>query len=136
MKQIDKTNGGDSEPDPLFLFSPETIEQLTDAERRGEYTLERLRKLRPEAIEETIRLRGQCVGQLRIAKLLRLHHRTIAAIDRAYPERIEAERRNRVAMLRSTADTLVELVAENPSSVPPNVRLFGRISAPMTKRSS
>jgi hypothetical protein len=105
-----------------FLFSPETINSLTEAERRGEYTLERLRKLRPEAIDETIRLRGQCVGQLRIAKLLRLHHRTIAAIDRAYPERIEAERRNRVAMLRTTADTLVELVAENPDSVPPNVR--------------
>ncbi len=98
------------------------MEQLTDAECKGEYTLERLRKVRPEAIDEAIRLRGQCVGQIRIGKLLHLHHRTIAAIDRAYPERIEAERRNRVAMLRSTADTLVELVAENPEAVPPNVR--------------
>jgi hypothetical protein len=105
-----------------FLFSPETINSLTKAERRGEYTLERLRELRPEVIDEVIRLRGQFIGLLRIAKLLKLHHRTIAAVDRAYPDRIELERRNRVMMLRSTADLLVELVADNPESVPPNVR--------------
>lgn len=105
-----------------FLFSQSTIDALTVAERRGEYTLERLRQLRPEVIDEVIRLRGQYIGQLRIAKLLGLHHRTIAAIDRAYPEQIEIERRNRVATLRSTADKLVELVEESPESVPPNVR--------------
>jgi hypothetical protein len=105
-----------------FLFSPETIASLTAAERQGEYTLERLRELRPEVIDEVIRLRGQFIGQLRIAKLLKLHHRTIAAIDRAYPERIQVERRNRVARLQSAADKLIELVDEAPESVPASYR--------------
>ena len=86
--------------------------------------MERVREVKPELIDEVIRLRGQYIGQLRIAKILGLHHRTIAAIDRAYPERMDAERRNRVARLRSTADKLVELVGwTNPESFfPPNVR--------------
>jgi hypothetical protein len=105
-----------------FLFSKETIESFTDAERHGEYTLERIRQLRPELIGEVIRLRGQFVGQLRIARILGVHHRTVAAIDRAYPERIEQEKQRRAAKLRSVADKLVELVDDNPESIPPNVR--------------
>jgi hypothetical protein len=105
-----------------FLFSQSTIDALTEAERRGEYTLERVREKKPELIDEVIKLRGQFIGQQRIAKILGVHHRTIAAIDQAYPERIEIERRKRIAMLRNTADSLVELVADNPESVPANVR--------------
>jgi len=105
-----------------FLFSQTTMDALTAAERSGEYTLERVREVKPEVIDEVIRLRGQYIGQLRIAKLLGLHHRTIAAIDRTYPERIDAERRTRVARLRSAADKLVELVDDNPETVPANVR--------------
>jgi hypothetical protein len=115
----DKRSASESTPS---LFSQETMDALTDGERRGEYTLERVRQLRPELIDEVIKLRGQFIGQLRIAKILGVHHRTIAAIDLAYPERIEAERKSRAAMLRATADTLVELVADNPESVPANVR--------------
>lgn len=105
-----------------FLFSEQTIDELTAGERRGEYTLERLRELRPEVIEEIIRLRGQWVGQLRIAKICHVHHRTVAAVCMAYPEEIGEEQQKRVSRLRSTADKLVELVDENPESVPPNVR--------------
>src|SRR5262245_103883 len=105
-----------------FLFSQTTIDALTEAERRGEYTLERVRLVRPEVIDEVIRLRGQFIGQLRIAKILGIHHRTVAAIDQAYPERIEQEKRKRVAKLRSVADKLVELVDESPETVPANVR--------------
>jgi hypothetical protein len=105
-----------------FLFSQSTIDALTEAERRGEYNLERIRLVRPELIDEVISLRSQFIGQLRIAKILGVHHRTVAAIDQAYPERIEQEKRKRVAKLRSAADKLVELVDDNPESVPPNVR--------------
>ena len=105
-----------------FLFSQSTIDALTEAERRGEYTLERVRLVRPELIDEAIRLRGQFIGQLRIAKILGIHHRTVAAIDQAYPERIEQEKRKRVAKLRSAADKLIELVDDSPETVPANVR--------------
>src|SRR5262245_43916346 len=87
-----------------FLFSQSTINALTEAERSGEYTLERVRLVKPELIDQVIRLRSQFIGQLRIAKILRVHHRTVAAIDQAYPERIEQEKRKRVAKLRSAAD--------------------------------
>jgi hypothetical protein len=109
------------EPAP-FLFSEQTIQALTEAERRGEYTLERVRQVRPELIPDVIKLRGQCIGQLRIAKLLGVHHRTIAAIDYAYPDQIEEQKRRRAAKYQSTADKLVELVDDDPESIPPNVR--------------
>jgi hypothetical protein len=112
-----------SEPECApFLFSKETIESLTDGERCGEYTLERLRQLRPEVIDEIIRLRGQFVGRLRIAKIVHVHHRTVAAVDAEYPEQIEAERRRRIYRLRSAADKLVEQIDESPENIPWNVK--------------
>jgi hypothetical protein len=105
-----------------FLFSRATMEALTDAERRGEYTLERLRQVRPEVINEIICLRGEHCGQLRIAKICHVHHRTVAAVCAQFPEEISEEQRKRVNRLRSAADKLVELVDDDPESVPANVR--------------
>ena len=124
MSQLEVVGGlpeGKSEDQP-FLFSKETIAELTEAEKRGEYTLERLRQLRPEVIDEIIRLRGQWCGKMRIAKICRVHHKTVAAVDAAYPEAIQDEQQKRVKRLRSAADKLVELVDDNPESVPANVR--------------
>jgi hypothetical protein len=105
-----------------FLFSKQTMEELTKAERRGEYTLERLRELRPEVIDEIIRLRGQWAGKLRIAKIVGVHHKTVAAVDAAYPEEIEDERQRRVHRLRSAADKLIEQIDDSPENVPWNVK--------------
>jgi hypothetical protein len=105
-----------------FLFSQETIESLTDLERRGVYTLERLRKARPEVIPEVIRLRGQHMGVLRIAKIVKMGHETVSAICCEYPEEVAAAQQKRVSRLLSASDKLVELVDRDPESVPPNVR--------------
>ena len=121
MESLNRAAQEDLERAP-FLFSEQTIAELTAAERRGEYTLERLREQKPELIDEIIRLRGQWVGQIRIGKICKVHHRTVAAVCMAYPEEIQQEQRRRVSRLRSAADKLVELVDENPESVPPNVR--------------
>src|SRR5207247_11122954 len=91
-------------------------------ERQSEYTLERLRKLRPEVIPEVIRLRGEHCGLLRISKIVRMHHKTVSAICAEYPGQIAQEQQRRVNRLRSAADKLVELVDDSPESVPPNVR--------------
>lgn len=101
-----------------FLFSPETMERLTEAEKQGEYTLERLQKLRPEVIQEIIKLRGEFVGMLRIAKMVGVHHKTVAGVDAAFPEDIEKARARRVSRLRTTADVLVEQIFDNPGCVP------------------
>lgn len=105
-----------------FLFSPETIKGLTEEEREGRYTLERLRQLRPEVIPEVVRLRGEHCGLLRISRIVKMHHRTVSAICAEYPEQIAKEQQRRVNRLRSAADKLVELVDDAPESVPPNVR--------------
>lgn len=105
-----------------FLFSKRTIENLTEAERHGEYTLERLKEQRPEAIKEIIRLRGQLVGMLRIAKIVGVHHRTVAAVDAAYPQEIDRERQRRVHQLQTAAEKLVEQVNDSPENVPWNVK--------------
>jgi hypothetical protein len=101
-----------------FLFSELTIAGLTTAEKHGRFTLERLRKLRPEAIDEIIRLRGEFVGKLRIAEIVHVHHETVTAVDAAYPEAIDIAREARVARLRSAGDKLVEQIDQNPGLVP------------------
>jgi hypothetical protein len=115
-----------AQPDPEssvpFLFSKETMESMTEAERRGEYNLERLRERRPEAIDRIIELRGHGCGQLRIAKILGVHHRTVAAVDAAYPEAIETAYQKRVHMLLSAADIQVEQMIEEPEKVPWNIK--------------
>ena len=51
-----------------------------------------------------------------------MHHKTVAAVCAAYPEAIHEEQQKRVNRLRSAADKLVDLVDDNPESVPANVR--------------
>src|SRR5206468_1920621 len=109
--KLKEQSAADSTP---FLFSQQTMDELTEAEKRGEYTLERLRQLRPEVIDEIVRLRGQWVGMLRISKICHVHHRSVAAVCAEYPEEIQEEQRKRVSRLRSAADKLVELVDDNP----------------------
>jgi hypothetical protein len=105
-----------------FLFSEQTIKELTAAEKQGRYTLERLRKLRPEVIEEIIRLRAENLGKLRIAQICHVHHETVTAVDMAYAEPIDIARAARVARLRSAADKIVECIEQNPGLVPWNAK--------------
>jgi hypothetical protein len=98
------------------------MKAMTDEEKEGRYTLERIKILKPEVIPETIHLRAQRWGLIRISKALGIHHQTVAAICAEFPLEIAEEQRRRVNLLRSTADKLVELVADNPESVPANVR--------------
>jgi hypothetical protein len=101
-----------------FLFSDEQMTELTEPERRGEFTLERLRQLRPEVIAEVVRLRGEWMGRLPIAKALRVSVNTIAVIDAEYSESIESLRLKEVELWRSGANQLVRQISLEPDKVP------------------
>jgi len=102
----------------LFLFSDEQMTELTEPERRGEFTLERLRQLRPEVIPEVVRLRGEWMARLPIAKALRVSVNTIAVIDAEYAESIESLRLKEVELWRSGANQLVRQISLEPEKVP------------------
>ena len=82
-----------------FLFSPDIIQELTAAEARGQYTLERIKEKRPGLIEAIIELRGRGEGLLSIAKLLDCSHHTVSKVDDAYPESIAIARDKRIRCL-------------------------------------
>jgi len=100
-----------------------TPDALVKSGRSGRYiTLSRLKKERPEVIQEIIRLRGEWMGKLRIGKIVHCDHRTVAAVCKEYPEEIQEAQKRRAANLRSAADSLVELIEADPDSVPPHMR--------------
>lgn len=104
-----------------LLFSPE-IEQLVVAEEsKGVYTGDRLRTKDPAKYAAIVELSGQAYGQLRIAKLLGVHHRTVAAVQDLEPEQIDIARSKLVSGLRRAAWLQLERLLEHPETVPMNV---------------
>jgi hypothetical protein len=109
-------------PNQPFLFPPNIVKDIEEAEERGEYTLERIKQRRPGLIEAIIDLRSRGEGLLSTARMLRCDHRTVQKVEITYPEEVAAARSKRVLKLRSTADKLVETIAENPGCVPGHAR--------------
>jgi hypothetical protein len=105
-----------------FLFSPETMERITEEERRGVYNLERLKESKPEVIPEVLRLRGQWLSIKKIAKLCDVAVETVLAIVGQYADQIKNDHERRVQQIRSAADVLVEEILANPTSVPWSVK--------------
>jgi hypothetical protein len=105
-----------------FLFSPETMARITEAEQRREYTLGRIKEERPEAIDEVLRLRGQWLGIRKIAKLCNLAPETVMAICAEYADQLRDEFKRRVIQIRSAADQIIEEILANPEKVPWSVK--------------
>lgn len=92
--------------------------RLIAGERQGEFTAQRLKKLAPHVYEAIIKLRGQDWGFLRIADLLQVSHRTVAAIDTAEPEAIDVVRQRMTRKLLQCSHLLLERIEKDPESVP------------------
>jgi hypothetical protein len=105
-----------------FLFSPETMARITEAEQRREYTLERIKAERPEVIDEVLRLRGQWLSIKKIAKLCDLAVETVVAICGQYADQLKNDQERHVQQLRSAADQLIEEILANPNNVPWSVK--------------
>ena len=105
-----------------FLFSPETMERITEAEERREYTVERIKAERPQVIPEVLRLRGQWLSIKKIAKLCNVAVETVVAICGQYADQLKNEHERRVQQLRSAADALIEEILANPNNVPWSVK--------------
>lgn len=105
-----------------FLFPAKTMDELTEPERRGEFTLERLRERRPEVIDEILRLRARWVSHLKIARTLEVSVNTVAAVDKAFADPIETIREKQVSLLEGAGYQLAAQIAENPGLVPWNAK--------------
>lgn len=104
-----------------LLFSTD-IEIPDGWEVTVRYTGQQALRLRPDLKERVIEMRAAGAGWLKIGKWLHCHHCVASAIGAMFPENIDIERAKRVARLRSAGDKLVELIDDEPSSVPANMR--------------
>jgi len=88
-------------------------EELPDAfwkpeERDGRYTAKRFFLQRPDAYKQCIALLAGGAGLLKIARLLGVHHRTVAAVRDAEPDNIDIAKQR----IRSNMRLAVEIGAE------------------------
>lgn len=108
-----------------LLFSREIEIAVEAEEARGCYTLERFRVRRPEAYRACVQLLGYArpgyEGLRRIAKILGVHHMTVAAVRDSEGESIDTVRATLVRKLRTALDLQVDRLIEDPGCVPPNV---------------
>jgi hypothetical protein len=96
-----------------------------DEKRQGRYTAEELRRERPSAYAAVVNLISRAKpgyeGMRRIAKIVGVHHLTVAAVRDREGETIDTlrDRLSKKALLG--ADLLVDRVLENPDSIPANI---------------
>lgn len=112
----------DSRPPSPFLFSPDVMGEITEQEERGIYTAERLFSQRPEIYQATVELLGRQVPVRQIARILHIHHRSVAAVRMREPEAIDTARLSLGRKCGIAATLMVESIIEDPDSVPKNVR--------------
>lgn len=124
MNQLPNGTNGEGKGEPLpLVYSDQTLARMRELEEaHGEYTLERVRLQRPELEAEVVHLRGQNIGIQRISKIAHCDTRTVIRICEANLEPIAAEQRRRAFNLRAAGDQLIELIVENPASVPAQIR--------------
>lgn len=109
-----------------LLFSPdiEKVYEIAEAENPPRYTAERLKAKRPEAYAAIILHLGAgkpgYIGLERIAKMMGVHHLTVAAVRDAEPEAVDMVRLKMVTKFRTAWHLQVDRILENPGLVPPN----------------
>lgn len=98
------------------------MDAITADEERGLYTADRLLMQRPEIYQATVELLGRDVPIRQIAKILHIHHRSVAAVKLREPAAIDTARLSLGRKCGLAATLLVEKIIEEPDSIPANVR--------------
>ncbi len=109
-----------------MLFPKDVMDAITEEERRGEYTLERLSEARPGVIEMVLELTAQGYSTRRVCEVLKpLSRNTVAAILGKYPERLREMKYQLAAKVRTAAEAQLERLIESPEKVPLQSAMIG-----------
>src|SRR4051812_48324259 len=104
-----------------LLFSHEIEVEIEKEEAQGRYTLERFKKLRPQAYDDCVNLLAAAKpgyeGLRRIASIVGCHHLTVAAVRDAAGETIDTLRDRLSRKMLTAVDLLVDRLLDCPGSI-------------------
>lgn len=109
------------EPDPprSFLFSDEEMAEITDQEKRGIYTAERLAKLWPKKLESILKLLSDRWPIIEVARTLNVSEKTVVAVADRHADAITELDANFSKKARRVAWYQLDRVERNPGIIPP-----------------
>jgi hypothetical protein len=109
-----------------FLFPEQVMAEITEAERRGEYTLERLREVRPGVIEAVLELTAQGYSTRRVCEVLKpLSRNTVSSILSKHPDRLREMKYQLASKVRTAAEVQLDRLIEEPEKVPMQAAMIG-----------
>jgi len=108
------------EPDPpgSFLFPDEVIAEITNLEKRGIYTTERLERLRPDTFKSVLKLLCDRWPVAEIARTLNVAEKTVVAVADRHADRITDLEANFSKKARRCAWYQLDRVERNPGLIP------------------
>jgi hypothetical protein len=95
---------------PLLTSAEMPAGIFAEVEARGVYTGARLRAQRPEVYERCLALLNEGVSPLQIESVLKIDHRTVAAVAAAHSIPIQTAKKRMAERFRFAADRLLDLV--------------------------
>jgi hypothetical protein len=108
----------ESEPPGSFLFSDEAMQEITDQEKRGNYTAERLARLRPDTLKACIKLLCDKWPKIEIARTLNVTEKTVVAVADHHADKITELEKHFSKKLRRVAWDQLDRVERNPGIIP------------------
>lgn len=109
-------------PGQALLFSPEIEVEIEKEERQGRYTLERFKKLRPDAYKDCVAILAASKpgyeGLRRIAGIVQVHWITVANVRDEASQTIDTLRDRLSRKMLTAVELLIDRVLESPGSIP------------------
>lgn len=95
------------------------MEKITDQEKRGNYTAERLERLRPKAFQSCIKMLCDKWPKIEIAQTLNVTEKTVCRVADKHADKITELEKHFSKKLRRVAWDQVDRVERNPGIIPP-----------------
>ncbi len=113
---------GNQDPEDNQVVQPALFpdeQAYEDAERRGDWTLERLRVRRPEILTLVCRMIAEGLSNLAIARACRVSPNTVLAVRRLEQKSIDDHKQELLALTRGAARLTLERVIETAPTMKP-----------------